>query len=567
MIPGEDAIHSSIAGSSRRRMLSMWTLYLTSFIGATGYSIIMSSGYPYLQQLDSEATTQLYGLVVASFSLGQFIGSPLMGIASNSIGYMLPFQLCLVLICIGHAVYGYLEGLPSNTAPYVMVAARFITGVGSGNIAIVRSFASVTTTVEERTAVLTNISAAQALGFIFGPLLQTLFVPIGDSGLTLKYVNITISMYTAPAFLSSTLAFLNLCMFWAFFTDATTVSSRGIYRRRPRTITIHEYTPANHNRDSMTISDTQQQVSSVSGNNNVYLSDENTSRSLVVNSYARINGDNIRSNLVDVDSVSERELARENLTSDRVRLVTVSRDNDRDNFALVLSVYLWVVVLTTFSFYETLVTPILEVMCAWTAEKSTLAASILLGGCSIVTILSMIAVKVITARFKERHVLFCAMVLLMLSFVAVMPYSSDHPKVYYPDENTSSTLAPKDRKGCDSTKYDWCEEVHEIYLYQFVISAVINCMGYAVATVLVATIFSKIVGPFPQGFLQGILTAAGSLARALGPLLVTQLFDHYGPMAAYLSQAASVGVATTVVFVFNRKFIQHIVTREFGVSY
>ena len=70
-----------------------------------------------------------------------------------------------------------------------------------------------------------------------------------------------------------------------------------------------------------------------------------------------------------------------------------------------------------------------------------------------------------------------------------------------------------------------------------------------------------------QGFLQGILTAAGSLARALGPLLVTQLFDHYGPMAAYLSQAASVGVATTVVFVFNRKFIQHIVTREFGVSY
>ena len=103
----------------------------------------------------------------------------------------------------------------------------------------------------------------------------------------------------------------------------------------------------------MTISDTQQQVSSVSGNNNVYLSDENTSRSLVVNSYARINGDNIRSNIVDVDSVSERELARENLTSDRVRLVTVSRDNDRDNFALVLSVYLWVVVLTTFSFYET----------------------------------------------------------------------------------------------------------------------------------------------------------------------------------------------------------------------
>jgi len=256
--------------------------------------------------------------------------------------------------------------------------------------------------------------------------------------------------------------------------------------------------------------------------------------------------------------------------SDRVRLVTVSRDGDRDNLALCLSIYLWVIVLTTFSFYETLVTPILEVMMAWTPDKATLVASILLATCSVVTLLSMMGVRVLTLNygFKERHVLIGAMVLLTISFLGVLPYSPDHPKVYTPDTtNSSTTLAPEDRKGCDSTKYSWCYSVHQIYLAQFIVSAVFNCAGYAGAVVLVATLFSKIVGPFPQGFLQGILTAAGSLARALGPLCVTQLFDNFGPLAAYLSQAVSTALATIIVIAFNRRFIQHILTREFGVSY
>ncbi|XP_075242678.1 major facilitator superfamily domain-containing protein 8-like [Convolutriloba macropyga] len=584
--PG-DAMASS-SGSTRKRMLSMWTLYLTSFIGATGYSIIMSSGYPYLQQIDPDATTKFYGWVVGSFSLGQFFGSPLMGIASNTIGYMLPFQFCLVMMCIGHTVYGYLDALSSDVAPFVMVGARFVIGIGSGNIAIVRSFASVTTTMEERTAVLTNISAAQALGFVAGPLLQTLFVPIGEKGYELSYVRFTISMYTAPAFLSAFLACINLILFWVFFTDATTVASRGIFRRRPRPIIIHDYA-TNHNRDSgssfTTIDPNGISSFSYNTNNNSNAVVNTISNETLWSGYARNSGPatvrsyrRISENTMTFDNETEPDSTiddyRDDNTygvsggGDRVRLVTMSRDGDRDNLALCLSIYLWIVVLTTFSFYETLVTPILEVMMAWTPGKATLVASILFAVCSFVTLFSMGAVRVLANNgFKERYVLICAMVLLTISFLGVLPYSPDHPKVYYPDVNSSTTESPDERHGCDSTKYSWCHSVHQIYLFQFIISAVFNCMGYAGAVVLVATLFSKIVGPFPQGFLQGILTAGGSFARALGPLAVTQLFDNFGPLAAYLSQAASCGLATFIVIIFNRRFIQHILTREFGVSY
>ena len=70
-----------------------------------------------------------------------------------------------------------------------------------------------------------------------------------------------------------------------------------------------------------------------------------------------------------------------------------------------------------------------------------------------------------------------------------------------------------------------------------------------------------------KGLLQGILTSTGSLARFVGPLVVTQLFDNYGPLVTYVAQGANVAIATLILIIFNRRFIQHILTREFGVSY
>jgi ceroid-lipofuscinosis MFS transporter 7 len=43
------------------------------------------------------------------------------------------------------------------------------------------------------------------------------------------------------------------------------------------------------------------------------------------------------------------------------------------------------------------------------------------------------------------------------------------------------------------------------------------------------TIYSKLIGPRPQGFWQGILTSFGSLARTIGPIAVSTLYDGYGP--------------------------------------
>lgn len=50
-----------------------------------------------------------------------------------------------------------------------------------------------------------------------------------------------------------------------------------------------------------------------------------------------------------------------------------------------------------------------------------------------------------------------------------------------------------------------------------------------------------------QGVMMGLLTASGSLARALGPMSTSMLYQHYGP---YVTFGTVVGVLVlTIVFI------------------
>ena len=52
---------------------------------------------------------------------------------------------------------------------------------------------------------------------------------------------------------------------------------------------------------------------------------------------------------------------------------------------------------------------------------------------------------------------------------------------------------------------------------------------------------------------MGCLTAAGSLARTLGPVFVSQVYDAYGPRVTFISMCAMI-VLTIVglLFIFRR---------------
>ena len=63
---------------------------------------------------------------------------------------------------------------------------------------------------------------------------------------------------------------------------------------------------------------------------------------------------------------------------------------------------------------------------------------------------------------------------------------------------------------------------------------------------------------FPmQGGMMGFLTAAGSLARAMGPLVITLLYEHKGPAITFATVVGIIGVSIIVLLIFCRRLVPY----------
>jgi MFS transporter, ceroid-lipofuscinosis neuronal protein 7 len=100
------------------------------------------------------------GWVVASYSLGQLLASPLFGIWGNKRGAKEPLIISTTINVIGNVMYCF-SSSPSQNNDWFMLVARFIVGFGAGNVAVTRAFVSGATLLKERTGAMANMSAAQ----------------------------------------------------------------------------------------------------------------------------------------------------------------------------------------------------------------------------------------------------------------------------------------------------------------------------------------------------------------------------------------------------------------------
>lgn len=121
----------------------------------------MPSLWPYLEVYGSPQW--LLGWVVAAYSAGQFIASPLMGWWANRRPVREVLIVSLILGVIGNILYCWAPN------PWVILGARAIVGAGAGNVGVCRAYAAHATSGQERTAFMANLSAAQTIGFVLGP--------------------------------------------------------------------------------------------------------------------------------------------------------------------------------------------------------------------------------------------------------------------------------------------------------------------------------------------------------------------------------------------------------------
>ncbi|XP_059211438.1 major facilitator superfamily domain-containing protein 8 [Centropristis striata] len=447
----------------KTRWRSIRVMYFTMFLSSVGFTIVITSLWPYLQKVDCGANASFLGWVVAAYSLGQMLASPIFGLWSNHRPRREPL-VCSILINLSANIYYAYAYLPASSNKFHILVSRAFVGFGAGNVAVVRSYVAGATSLKERTNAMANMSACQALGFILGPALQAGLSFIGENGVTVKVIDLQLNMYTAPALLAALFGVINILLV---------------------ILVLREHRVDDHGRCIRAIN---------------YSSE-------------------------DQDDISEES------------------EESIDQVAVLTSNILFFIVMFIFAVFETIATPLSMDMFAWTRKEAVLYNGIIICGIGFESILVFLVVKVASQRFGDRPVLLAGLAIIFCGFFILLPWGNHYPKIQWADLKNNSLLSriseavvasnsSVEPTGCPYEQ-TWCQYTPAIHLAQYISSDILIGVGYPACNVMSYTLYSKILGPKPQGVYMGWLTASGSGARTLGPVFVSQVYTILGPRWAF----------------------------------
>ncbi|KAL6061591.1 Major facilitator superfamily domain-containing protein 8 [Balamuthia mandrillaris] len=223
---GEVSFEHSQATEGEQRY-TRWNVYLcyaVAFLGSVSFSIVIPSLWPYLKAM--KVAKAMLGYAVASYSLGQMIGGPCLGLWAKWRGTKEVLCASLMLSIVGYVVYALVEAFSLDAGPslWLVVSCRFIIGFAAGNNGLVTATISRISSSDSRTNYLANLEFIVSFSYIAGPAF----------GVVLSFVDfdivgkLKVTAYTAPAYLS-VLATLLSFFFVLFFYQPLSSSTSSIF--------------------------------------------------------------------------------------------------------------------------------------------------------------------------------------------------------------------------------------------------------------------------------------------------------------------------------------------------
>ena len=147
-------------------------LFLVVLIDMIGFTLVIPFLTYFVQDLatgdgfsDIGARDRWVGIVLASYTLGQFLFTPLLGSLSDKFGR----RPILMFGLASNTVFLIIFGLASTL--WMALIARFLAGAGNGNIAVTRAYIGDISDRDQLPGRMGMIGAAFGLGFMIGPLL------------------------------------------------------------------------------------------------------------------------------------------------------------------------------------------------------------------------------------------------------------------------------------------------------------------------------------------------------------------------------------------------------------
>ncbi|XP_035827434.1 major facilitator superfamily domain-containing protein 8-like [Aplysia californica] len=532
--------------------------------------------------LNPAADADLMGWAVSAYSLGQLIASPFFGTWANwRNSTKEPLLVCLVLSCLSYIVYMYLDSLPDHR-DYFMIACRCLIGLSAGfesnteefipflvkntlllldiaeiiprmqmaakvrlngDIAgekagqsiklmssygaLIRSYVSGATTIKERTAAMANLNISCTTGFILGPALQAVLVLLKYPG-PIESAAFHLNMYTCPTLIAALSSLVSIVLLCAVFKSHPVSSG--------------------------------------------FCGEDNESFASI-----QVDGEIVRTGESRPGMYASLPQAQ---------FVTGFDCAVHDG-----------------SYYcqsqKVLSTPLVMHMYGWTKSETTLIRAITTGCSSFCAILVYVVVKWLSARFAERMILVGGSITLFGAFFVFIPWggrlpplglapvSSPAKQLPAPEinnlttttpsfadlsvkgfelspslsrvEDTTTTVSPNvtyTPEGCP-WNYPWCVDSPQLPLAQYIVGVFLFAMGSPTTHVLSVTIFSKLLGPGPQGTWMGVFLSAGCLAGMLGPIPAARIYDWKGPRVLFGVCCAVIAICILVVLLVYQRLVPY----------
>lgn len=143
------------------RRTPVFVVFLTVFIDLLGFGMVVPLLPQYAEDFGASPFTA--GLLVASYSLAQFVFAPFWGHISDRVGRKPILALTLAGNTIAYSLYAVAGGLP------MLFVSRSLSGFFGANISTAQAYVADVTTPENRAKGMGMIGMAFGLGFVLGP--------------------------------------------------------------------------------------------------------------------------------------------------------------------------------------------------------------------------------------------------------------------------------------------------------------------------------------------------------------------------------------------------------------
>jgi len=558
----------------KKRIISLYIVHLSMLVVSLGSSIIFTGVYPYLLSLDPNVNMVEYSVVVVSDAAAQMVCAPLFGIIIDRIKTVRPVALlCCALFCGGNVFYALVGAFDRNALfgkefktfkvrLWMMVISRFVVGAGTGLNSAGRYYVASATLISERTTHIAILSLFQTLGFIMGPGIQAALTPlkqyvIGAEG------EVFFDMYTSTGWVSAATGVLCFVLYLPFIFTENYISGRELE-------TIKDMMVKGE------VKETGKELVRKMSKINVQETDKEKAKTPDPKKYMRkfstmsmVDGGNltIRDPKLDSDSETAETGANVNSIPPLLPIITL--------------IYNYFSFLSNFVLLESIMTPLAMDQWGWEPQVAISNMGFIIMGAGAITLVVFGLIGPLSKRFDERKLLIvCGILPMILGRVIMFPIPGrPNPPIkqninclgnqvwnpalgvcqapisnqtqgvelflLYPSV-LASPVSGDQPTGCS---YQWCMEIPRIEIPQFMVGFVVATAAYPFCLTLSGSIYSKVLGNINPGFWLGLFATSGSVARVVGPMVLTKIYEQYGTYIMFGTVTATLVISLVLTLV------------------